>query len=151
MQEQAKACTECCNVTVQLTLLCLIVAKIEKNYDNVDPNDTGFNVFWILFPFFLFFGLVCCCCAILIYGAAPGSATDLQDGDDVVEIDPQSAPTPDDDEEGAIPLPDEGESKGAQKIDVEETDTKEKQDGGFRDEPPEPKDDLKSTDMDDLD
>mmetsp|Transcript_35376 Transcript_35376/g.85614 ORF Transcript_35376/g.85614 Transcript_35376/m.85614 type:complete len:703 (-) Transcript_35376:107-2215(-) len=80
MQEQARACTECCNITVQLLILCLIVAKIEKNWNNLDPNDTGFNTFWILFPVFLSFGLVCCCCACLIYGAAPGDAADLDGG-----------------------------------------------------------------------
>lgn len=106
MQEQAKACTECCNLTFQLTLLCLIVAKIEKNWQNDDPNDTGFNVFWILFPFFVFFGLFCCCCALLIYGAAPGSASDLYDTPEggKAEEDPENPPTSDLDEP-VIPQP----------------------------------------------
>ena len=70
-QERSQSCTEACVLIFQIILLALVVAKIEKNFDSVDPNDVGFNVFWILFPFFLIFGLTLCCCAILIFGAAP--------------------------------------------------------------------------------
>ena len=52
-------------------MLCLVVAKIEKNYDNDDPNDVGFDVLWLLSPLFFVFGIVGFCCACLIYGAAP--------------------------------------------------------------------------------
>jgi curved DNA-binding protein CbpA len=79
MQQQAKASSECCNLTFQLILICLVVAKIEKNWQNDDPDDAGFNVFWVLFPFFLFFALLCCLCVLLIYGAAPG--LDLPDAE----------------------------------------------------------------------
>ena len=82
MEQQAKASMECCNLGVQLMVIIMVVAKIEDCYwDNDDPNDPGFNTFWILFPFFLFFGLVLCCCACLIYGAEPGKASDLQASD----------------------------------------------------------------------
>jgi hypothetical protein len=58
MQEQAKASSECCSLSLQLILLCLVVAKIEQSYFSDDPNDVGFSMFWILFPFFLFFGII---------------------------------------------------------------------------------------------
>lgn len=77
MEAQAKAATDCCILTFQLIFLCLIVAKIEKNYDDIDPDDVGFNVFWILSPLFFVFGCIGFCCACLIYGASPGSAADL--------------------------------------------------------------------------
>ena len=70
-QKRAQSSGESCLIILQLILLCLVVAKIEKNYDNVDPDDVGFNVFWILFPLFLFFGLSLCCCAMVICGARP--------------------------------------------------------------------------------
>lgn len=70
-QERAQSCTESCLLIFQIVIVSLVVAKIQKNYDSVDPNDVGFNVFWILFPFFLIFGLTLCCCAILIFGSAP--------------------------------------------------------------------------------
>lgn len=86
MEEQAKASAECCNLSVQLMVIIMVVAKIEDTYwDNDDPSDPGFNTFWILFPFFLFFGLVLCCCACLIYGAEPGKASDLQESENAEE------------------------------------------------------------------
>jgi hypothetical protein len=91
MQEQAKASSECCSLSLQLILLCLVVAKIEQSYFSDDPNDVGFSMFWILFPFFLFFGIVCCCCTLLIYGAAPGSSNDLHD-EAHDEQDPENPP-----------------------------------------------------------
>lgn len=93
MQEQAKASSECLNITLQLILLCLVVAKIDQSYGSEVPNDIGFSSFWILFPFFLFFGLICCCCTLLIYGAAPGSADDLHDAvpDEANENDPENS------------------------------------------------------------
>ena len=70
-QERAQSCTEACILIFQIVIVALVVAKIQKNFDSVDPNDVGFNVFWILFPFFLIFGLTLCCCAVLLFGAAP--------------------------------------------------------------------------------
>jgi hypothetical protein len=108
MQEQAKASSECCNLTLQLILLCLIVAKVDKAYESVDPNDSGFNVFWILAPFFIFFGVICCCCTLLIYGAAPGNAEEIYD--DAVpgkseEVDPENPPSNDPPEAAVIQEP----------------------------------------------
>ena len=84
MEQQAKSAWECCSLSIKLMLLLLVVAKIQKNYDNDDPDDVGFNTFWILFPFFLFFGVVCCCCTLAIYCAVPGDADDLYGDEDVV-------------------------------------------------------------------
>ena len=71
--------------------MCLIVAKIEKSYMRDDPNDVGFDMFVILIPFFVIFGVLCCCCTLLIYGAAPGSASDLHDAAPD-EPDPENPP-----------------------------------------------------------
>jgi hypothetical protein len=79
MQEQAKASSECCNLSIQLIILCLIVGKVSSSYRSEDPSDVGFSAFWILFPFFLFFGVICCCCTLLIYGAESGSTEDLNE------------------------------------------------------------------------
>lgn len=119
MQEQAKASSECCNLSLQLILLCLVVAKIEKSYESDDPNDVGFSMFWILFPFFLFFGIICCCCTLLIYGASPGSAADLNgttQAEEHHEHDPENPPvTPDSKTSTApaiiVPPPTEEEKK----------------------------------------
>mmetsp|Transcript_15226 Transcript_15226/g.24675 ORF Transcript_15226/g.24675 Transcript_15226/m.24675 type:complete len:219 (-) Transcript_15226:52-708(-) len=144
MQEQAKASSECCNLTFQLVLLCLVVAKIEKNYENDDPNDTGFNMFWILFPFFIIFGCICCCCALLIYGAAPGSAEDLNDivaGDEGKGYDAENPAPPESGDGGKEP---ESESRDDDGTKQEDTDTEK-----VTKEDEEPKtDDIK---MDDLD
>jgi len=71
MKEKSRFFFECCIIIFQIIVLCMIVVKIEKNYNEVNqPDDTGFNIFWILFPFLLFFGLICCCCTLLIYGAS---------------------------------------------------------------------------------
>jgi hypothetical protein len=81
IEEQAKASSEWCYLTVQLMVLIMVVAKIDQGYwenDDDDSSDHGFNTFWILFPFFLFFGLILCCCACLIYRAEPGTASDFQ-------------------------------------------------------------------------
>ncbi len=78
IEEQGNAVVECCNLSVQLIVIIMVVAKIENSYwDSDNPNDPGFNTFWILFPFFLFFGLILCCCASLIYCAEPAKASDL--------------------------------------------------------------------------
>ena len=96
--ERAQSCSESVGLIIQIILLCLVVAKIDKNFDNVDryPGDVGFNVFWILFPFFLFFGLTLCCCALLIFGAAP----EQPEGEtDQVEYDPENPPMHNDNDE----------------------------------------------------
>ena len=101
-QERAKSCSESCSIIVQLIILCLVVAKVEKSYGYLYgyDDDTGFNVFWILFPFFLIFGCVGCCCALLIFGSAAdsfGEETDdnnYNDNDNVVgsQYDPEDPP-----------------------------------------------------------
>lgn len=100
MEEQAKASAECCNLTVQLMVIIMVVAKIDGSYwDSENPDDPSFNSFWILFPFFVFFGLALCCCACLIYGAEPGKASDFDqgpptsDGHPIPEEDTNTAPT----------------------------------------------------------
>jgi hypothetical protein len=94
--ERAQSGSESCVLIFQIILLCLVVAKIDKNFDSADPNDVGFNVFWIIFPFFLFFGLTLCCCAILIFGAAPEQP--LRETDPV-EYDPENPPINNDNDE----------------------------------------------------
>ena len=81
MQAQAKASANCCSVCFQLILICLVVAKLEKSYQNDDPDNVGFNTFWIIFPFFLFFGCICCTCACLVYGAGPEEKNEPDEGD----------------------------------------------------------------------
>lgn len=159
MQHQAKASSECCNLTFQLILICLVVAKIEKNWENDNPNDTGFNVFWILFPFFLFFGLICCCCVLLIYGAAPGSDlqgdaegnTNNEDGHDIENPEPNStivipdSPAPDD-------PPTKIETEDDATLKVETTDARKAETNGTSTgDEAEPSDGVPSTNMDDLD
>lgn len=85
MEAIVKAAGDCCSFTFQLIFLCLIIAKIDKNYDDIDPNDVGFDVFWILSPLFFLFGSIGICCACLIYGAAPGHASDLTGEGDLAE------------------------------------------------------------------
>ena len=94
VEEQAKASAEWCCLTVQLMVLIMVVAKIDQGYweNDDDSSDHGFNAFWILFPFFLFFGLVLCCCACLIYSAEPGTASDFQ-GLGGVEVQPANEAT----------------------------------------------------------
>ena len=84
MQEQAKASTNCCGTCFQLLILCLVVAKLDKSYESDDPDDVGFNTFWILFPLLLIFGLGCCLCACLIYGAN-SELSDMMDQDGAEE------------------------------------------------------------------
>lgn len=88
-QERAQSCTESWKIILELILLILVVAKIQKSFDSADPNDIGFNVFWILFPFFLFFGMILCCCTMLICGAEPDKPGDEIDE---AEIDPENPP-----------------------------------------------------------
>jgi hypothetical protein len=92
MEEQAKSSMECCTLSIKIMLLCLVVAKVEKNFDKDDPENVGFNTFWIIFPFLLFFGCVFCCCSCAIYGASPGDAADLHEvPDDDLENPPATA------------------------------------------------------------
>jgi len=54
-----------CEVFFQIIICCMIVAKLDVDYGNDDPEDAGFNAFLIiLIPFSL--GLAVCCCAIAV-------------------------------------------------------------------------------------
>ena len=100
-----------------MMLLCLVVAKLEQAYRNDDPDDVGFDVYWIIFPFLLFFGLICLCCACLIYGASPGSAADFEEnapeeGDEENPASPDESPiamppppSVDDEKKASVPAP----------------------------------------------
>ena len=57
-----------CQILFHVMIVCLIVAKLEQDYGNDDPQNPGFNAFFIiLIPFS--FGLIVCCVAI-IFGCA---------------------------------------------------------------------------------
>lgn len=101
-QKRAESISESFSIIFQLVLLCLVVAKIEKNYDNKDPDDVGFNVFWILFPFFLFFGLILCCCVMVIFGARPVEMEGEKDEEE--EQDPENPPVENDEKEGGVTI-----------------------------------------------
>lgn len=86
---QAKASSSLCALLFQLTILCLIVGKLEHD---VPPGDSvGYNALWILFPILLIAGCTLCCWACLIYGAGKegldnlvdrATAGDKKDGDE---------------------------------------------------------------------
>lgn len=54
-----KALAACCGSTVQIGLLCMVVALLQ------DPD--AYNAMWILFPGFVFGGLLLCLCCCCIY------------------------------------------------------------------------------------
>jgi DnaJ domain len=157
MQQQAKASSEWCNITFQLILTCLVVAKIQKNWENSNPEDVGFSVFWILFPFFLFFGFICCCCALLVYGASPGSASDLQEGEtnDGEKQDVENPPTA---QSTIIPQPppvdeppEDNEAEEADALDVKTTCAETEGGDSSNEEKAESHDNPPNKSMDDLD
>lgn len=164
MQQQAKSSSECCSLTLQLILLSLVVAKIQQNWGDANPDDPGFNVFWILFPFFLFFGVACCCCAIMIYGASPGTESDLQDGPEAkasngesldIENPPTSLPTvvphlPEEDEVGGITEPEKLASENVDSVCASDAGAGNAS-GTCTDEKPEPTGKMPGLNMDDLD
>ena len=67
MEKQAKAHSTCCWVSFQLIMLCLVIGKIDNDYEA--DGDISYNTFWILFPIFLIAGLILLCCSCIIYGA----------------------------------------------------------------------------------
>jgi DnaJ domain len=79
MEKEAKALSACCFALFQLMIVCLIVGKLQVDYQQPDPS--GYNAFWVLFPIFLVVGLVLCCCACLIYGPAYEVNSPDEDGD----------------------------------------------------------------------
>jgi cytochrome bd-type quinol oxidase subunit 2 len=81
MDAQAKAQGQCCVSLFQIIVVCLIVGKLENDFesDTQDPSDTGYSAFWILFPIFLIAGLMFCCCSCLIYTAGATGLDELVD------------------------------------------------------------------------
>ena len=128
-----------------------MVAKIEKNYNGIDPDDVGFNVFWILFPFFLFFGLILCCCVMLIFGARPVEMEDEKEEED--EQDPENPPVKNDKNEGGVAVSfvdPVGPSKEAE-LTVESITATEEQINEPASEKSQPSDPPSEDNMDDLD
>jgi len=78
LERQAKAQSSCCWASFQLIIVCLIVGKLEQDFDS-DDLDPGYNAFWILFPIFLVMGVLLCCCCCLVYGAGPTGFDDMVD------------------------------------------------------------------------
>ena len=78
MEDQIKAGQSNCAAIFALTMICLLIAKLEQateaederdeNGDDADV-DVGFNTLWLLFPLFLIAGFILFCCACLIYSA----------------------------------------------------------------------------------
>jgi hypothetical protein len=87
MEKEAKASSACCAALFQLMIVCLIVGKLQRDYEQPDPS--GYNAFWVLFPIFLVVGLIFCLCACLIYGpayeseSAPNRAGDVPGSEDI--------------------------------------------------------------------
>ncbi|GAX09687.1 hypothetical protein FisN_19Lh154 [Fistulifera solaris] len=67
LEKQAKAHSTCCLVSFQLVMVCLVVGKLDEDYET--DGDISYNSFWILFPIFLIVGLLLLCCSCLIYSA----------------------------------------------------------------------------------
>ena len=59
LEEAVQSVADLCWTSLQLVTLCMIVAKLDKNYKNDDLDDVGFNTIWILFPYLLCFGFYC--------------------------------------------------------------------------------------------
>lgn len=74
MEQQARALSGCCMACFQLMIVCLVVGKLQQDYEQPDPS--GYSAFWILFPVFLVVGILLCCCACLIYGSGGSSSLD---------------------------------------------------------------------------
>lgn len=67
MDKQAKAQSTCCFVSFQLIMVCLVVGKLDEDYEA--DGQIGYNSFWILFPVFFIAGLILFCCSYVIYRA----------------------------------------------------------------------------------
>jgi hypothetical protein len=103
MEKEAKASSACCLALFQLIIVCLIVGILQRDYEQ--PNPTGYNAMWVLFPIFLVVGLIFCLCACLIYGPAyepestasrPENATENEDVETGQRAsDSAATPTPD--------------------------------------------------------
>lgn len=76
MEKRVKAGQENCFTTIQIVMLCLLIAKLQQAYEAMDAReegdadvDVGFNTLWLIFPLFLVVGFMISCCACLIYNA----------------------------------------------------------------------------------
>lgn len=78
MEDQIKAGQNNCAAIFALTMICLLIAKLEQATEAEDERDekgddadvdVGFNTLWLLFPLFLIAGFILFCCACLIYSA----------------------------------------------------------------------------------
>jgi hypothetical protein len=59
------ACPIPCSVYFQIMICCLVVAKLDMDYGNEDPDNAGFSAFLILFvP--VWFGLFICCFTFVV-------------------------------------------------------------------------------------
>lgn len=76
MEDRVKAGQDSCLAIIKITMVCLLVAKLEQAYEAVEtreeegddvPVDIGFNTLWLIFPLFLVVGFMIFCCACLIY------------------------------------------------------------------------------------
>ena len=76
MEKQAKAQTTCCLVCFQVGMVCLIVGKLDEDFDN-EEMDASYSAFWVLFPVFFIAGVLLCCCSCLIYGAGAEGLDEL--------------------------------------------------------------------------
>lgn len=76
MEAHAKAQANCCAVLWQFTLICLIVGKLQQDYQRPPDEPPGYNAFWVLFPIFLVFGCVFGACACFVYGAGENEGFD---------------------------------------------------------------------------
>lgn len=78
MEDRMKAGQGNCAAVFTLTMICLLVAKLEQATEAEEERDekgddadvdVGFNTLWLLFPLFLIAGFMISCCACLIYSA----------------------------------------------------------------------------------
>lgn len=73
VEAQARAQADCCSISWQLMLICLIVGKLDQVYEG---DGAGYNAIWILFPVLVVAGCMLACCACLVYGAGESSGLD---------------------------------------------------------------------------
>jgi hypothetical protein len=70
-EQKAQALVGCCSICFEMIVLCLLVAKLEYDYNayvlDGDQNDTGgFNAIWVLFPILFLSGCVLLLCTTCI-------------------------------------------------------------------------------------
>ena len=78
MEAQARAQANCCVVLFQLTVLLLVVGKLDG---------AKYNALWILTPVLLVGFCTFCCCACIVYGAGAIGLESWMDGDEPEDTD----------------------------------------------------------------